>query len=333
MAHALVLALVETETEIINMVDGLIIADTHCDTIIRVMETKSNIYKNELHADLQRMMKYGGYIQFFAACINPENGQAYALKKIIKAVDALYGQMEIYNEFISLCHNYKEIENALKLNKVAAILAVEGGDALQGDLSVLRILYRLGVRSMTLTWNYRNEISDGIMEGEMAGGLTLFGKDVVREMNRLGMLIDLSHISEKGFCDAVELSEDPVILSHSNAKRLCNHVRNASDKQLIVVRDCGGVVCVNFCPDFLNDSGEAAICDIIRHIEYMAGLIGIEHVGIGSDFDGISKLPVGVGGVQGIETVFNELYRLNYPEEYIEKLVGKNVLRLIKEVC
>ena len=126
---------------------------------------------------------------------------------------------------------------------------------------------------MTLTWKYRNEIADGILDNETGGGLTPFGRSVVKEMNRLGMIVDLSHVSERGFWDVMELSEAPVILSHSNARRLCSHVRNATDDQLAAVKENGGVVCVNFCPDFLNDSGKAGIADIIKHIEYLAGLI------------------------------------------------------------
>ena len=242
-------------------------------------------------------------------------------------------QEDMYKDVLALCRNLDEIEKTLKMKKVAAILAVEGGDVLQGDLSVLRLLYRLGVRCMTLTWNYRNEIADGVLDETTGGGLTPFGRDVIKEMNRLGMLIDLSHISERGFWDAVELSGAPVILSHSNARKLCSHVRNVTDEQLAAIRKNNGVVCVNFYPPFLNDSGKAGITDIIRHIEHMAGLIGIEHIGLGSDFDGMEILPEDMHGVQDIDKVLNELQRLNYPREAIEKIAGGNMLRVIGEVC
>lgn len=313
--------------------NGLIIADAHCDTIAALMDTEMNIFSNGLHVDIERMKKYKGYVQFFAACINPYYGREYAVKWIIRAIDLFYNQADAYGSFIKLCRNLGEVNTALRQKKVAAILAVEGGDILQGELSMLRLLYRLGVRCMTLTWNYRNEIADGILDNETSGGLTSFGKSVIKEMNRLGMIVDLSHISERGFWDAVELSKAPVILSHSNAKRLCSHVRNLSDTQLMAVKENGGVVCVNFCPDFLNDTGEAGISDIIRHIEYLAAFAGIEHIGIGSDFDGIGRFPEGIMGVQDLVKIFNELAKLNYSQEAIEKIASKNVLKIIEKVC
>lgn len=320
-------------TEIPEITERQVIVDAHCDLLIQLLESKQNIFKNRHHADIERMRKYGGYVQFFAACINPSYGREYSIRWVIQALDMYFVQEDMYKDVLALCRNLDEIEKTLKMKKVAAILAVEGGDVLQGDLSVLRLLYRLGVRCMTLTWNYRNEIADGVLDETTGGGLTPFGRDVIKEMNRLGMLIDLSHISERGFWDAVELSGGPVILSHSNARKLCSHVRNVTDEQLAAIRRNNGVVCVNFYPPFLNDSGKAGITDIIRHIEHMAGLIGIEHIGLGSDFDGIEILPEGMHGVQDVSKVLNELQRLNYPREAIEKIAGGNVLRVIGEVC
>jgi membrane dipeptidase len=313
--------------------NGLIIADTHCDTTVALMDAGINIFSNKLHVDIERLRQYKGYVQFFAACVNPYYGREYAVKNIFRAIDTFYSQAGIYRNYIELCRNLGEIENALEQKKVAAILAVEGGDILQGDLAMLRILYRLGVRCMTLTWNYRNEIADGILDNETCGGLTSFGKSVIKEMNKLGMIVDLSHISEKGFWDAIEVSGAPVILSHSNAKRLCGHVRNVSDSQLMAVKENGGMVCVNFYPDFLHDTGKAGIPDIIRHIEYLSGLVGVDYIGIGSDFDGVDKLPEGVMGVQDTGKVFNELAKLKYSQEAMEKIAYKNVLRIIEKVC
>ena len=320
-------------TEIPEITERQVIVDAHCDLLIQLLESKQNIFKNRHHADIERMRKYGGYVQFFAACINPSYGREYSIRWVIQALDMYFVQEDMYKDVLALCRNLDEIEKTLKMKKVAAILAVEGGDVLYGDLSVLRLLYRLGVRCMTLTWNYRNEIADGVLDETTGGGLTPFGRDVIKEMNRLGMLIDLSHISERGFWDAVELSGGPVILSHSNARKLCSHVRNVTDEQLAAIRKNNGVVCVDFYPPFLNDSGKAGITDIIRHIEYMAGLIGIEHIGLGSDFDGMEILPEDMHGVQDIDKVLNELQRLNYSREAIEKIAGGNMLRVIGEVC
>lgn len=317
----------------IDMPCRMIIADAHCDVLIRLPESKGNIFRNSHHVDIERMMKYEGYVQFMAACIDPSYGREYSIRRVVRALDMYFEQEKMYSDAITLCRNLDETEKALEAKKVAVILTIEGGDVLNGDMSVLRLLYKLGVRLMTLTWNYRNEIADGCLDEISGGGLTPFGRDVIGEMNRLGMLIDLSHISERGFWDAVELSEMPVILSHSNARKICRHVRNVSDEQLIAVKNKRGVVCVNFYPKFLNDSGKAGISDIIRHIEHIAGIIGTDHIGFGSDFDGIESLPEGMHGVQDLDKVINELRKLNYPQEDIEKIASRNVRRIIGEVC
>jgi membrane dipeptidase len=315
------------------MLNKMIIVDAHSDLLEKLLESDGDIFRNSHHIDIERMRKYGGYIQFMAACVNPSYGREYAIHGILRELDTYFIQENLYSNAITLCHNLNDIEKALKQEKIGVILTVEGGDILQGDMSVLRLLYRLGVRCMTLTWNYRNEIADGVLDEISGGGLTPFGRDVIKEMNRLGMLIDLSHISEKGFWDVAQLSKAPVFLSHSNAKKLCGHVRNVSDEQLIAVKNSNGVICVNFYPLFLNDSGNADIKDIIRHIEHIAGLIGIDHIGFGSDFDGIGYLPDGMQGVQDLYKVIDELNKLNYSQESIEKIAGKNVLRIIGDVC
>lgn len=310
----------------------MIIVDAHCDTITRIMELNSGFNRNDCHIDLERLKKAGKMVQFFAAFIEPSYGQAYSLRRALQIIDRLYMEMETYKDDIMLCCNYNDIEAAHNQGKVAAMLSIEGGEALQGDISALRMLYRLGVRSICLTWNYRNEIADGVKDGESGGGLTPFGKKVIAEMNRLGMLVDLSHISERGFWDVMETSQSPVIVSHSNARKLCSHVRNLNDDQIIAVRDNGGVIGINLYPDFLSDSSEASVKDVIAHIEYFSGLIGPEHIGLGADFDGIEKVPQGLEGIQDIHKIFNELEKLNYSSENIEKFAGKNFLRLIENV-
>ena len=193
-----------------------------------------------------------------------------------------------------------------------------------------KIFYRF--KSLCLTWNYRNEIADGVFESESRGGLTLFGKEVVKNMNSLGMLIDLSHISERGFWDVMELSKQPVITSHSNAKKICSHIRNLHDEQIMAIKNNGGVIGINLCPDFLSDNKDAYLKDIIKHIEYIVGLTGIDHIGLGADFDGIDSLPKDINGVEDIYKIADELLKLNYSNEDVEKFLGKNFLRIIKEI-
>ncbi|NLD48433.1 MAG: membrane dipeptidase [Clostridiaceae bacterium] len=310
----------------------MIIVDAHCDTITKIMELNTGFHRNNCHIDLERLKAAGSMVQFFAAFIEPSYGQAYSLRRALQIIDRLYEEVETHKDDMMLCCNYNDIETAINQGKVAAMLSIEGGEALQGDIASLRMLYKLGVRSMCLTWNYRNEIADGVKNGESGGGLTPFGIKVVAEMNRLGMLVDLSHISERGFWDVMEASSSPVIVSHSNAKKLCSHVRNLNDDQIIAVRDNGGVIGINLYPDFLSDSSEASIKDVIAHIEYISGLIGPEHIGLGADFDGIEKVPQGLEGIQDIYKIFNELEKLNYSSRNIEKFAGRNFLRLIENV-
>lgn len=308
----------------------MIIVDAHCDTITKIMETGEELINNKCHIDLERMAKAGKYVQFFAAFIDPSYGQAYAMKRAVQIIDRFYVEIEKNSNCISHCKNYDEIMEAINNNKIAAILSIEGGDALQGDLSALRMFYKLGVRSICLTWNHRNEIADGVLDGTSGGGLTPFGKKVIEEMNKLGMVIDLSHISEKGFWDCIELTKKPLIVSHSNAKKLCGHVRNLTDEQLYAVKKNGGVVGINFYSRFLRDDGAASQEDILQHIEHMCSIIGTDHVGFGSDFDGIELTPEDIGGVQDMEKILNELAKLNYSSDDVEKIAGLNFLRVIK---
>jgi membrane dipeptidase len=310
----------------------MITVDAHCDTITKLMEVDGNLLSNSCHIDIERTKKMGSHVQFFAAFISPSYCQAYAMKRAVQIIDRFYSEISKYNNDITLCCNYKGIIDAANSDKIAAVLSIEGGDALQGDLSSLRMFYKLGVRSICLTWNYRNEIADGVLDGSSGGGLTPFGKKVIEEMNSLGMLIDLSHLSEKGFWDVMEFTKSPVIVSHSNAKSICGHVRNLTDDQIKAVCKNGGVIGINFYPSFLNESGKATVNDIIKHIEHMVALVGYENTGLGADFDGVECLPDGIEGIQDIGKILNELLKLNYLQEYVDKIAGENFLRVIEKV-
>lgn len=308
----------------------MIIFDAHCDTITRIMEMNSNLYKNDCHIDILRLKKLGGFVQTFAAFIDPIYSPANAMKRAMQIIDKFYSELETYKDDIMLCCNYSDIENAVSQGKIAAMLSIEGGEALQGDLGALRNFYRLGVRSICLTWNYRNEIADGVKDEESGGGLTPFGRKLIKEMNSLGMLVDVSHISQKGFWDVIETSSKPIIVSHSNARKICSHPRNLYDDQILAVVKNGGVIGINFYPDFLSDDGKATVKDITKHIEHIVSIAGPDHIGIGADFDGIEKTPDGIDGIENIDTVFEELAKLNYSDEVIGKFASGNFLRLIK---
>ncbi len=310
----------------------MLLVDAHCDTISVLLDKDKKLYSNDLHLDIERLRHLGSYVQFFAAFVDPIYGSAYAMKRAVAIIDKYYSELEDNNNYIMHCNNFVDIEKTINDNKIASILSIEGGEALLGQIASLRIFFKLGVRSICLTWNYRNEIADGVLDSSSGGGLTPFGFKVISEMNHLGMLIDLSHISKRGFNDVLSFTKSPVIVSHSNSRKLCNHKRNLDDWQLKAVKRNGGAIGINFYPDFLHESGTASIKDIVKHIEYMSGLIGTDYIGLGSDFDGIEKTPVDLCGVQSIYRVIDELGKLNYSDEDIKKISGLNFLRVIKEV-
>ncbi|PYG87091.1 membrane dipeptidase [Ruminiclostridium sufflavum DSM 19573] len=310
----------------------MIIVDAHCDTITAIMEKGEEFYKNTGHIDLVRLKKYDGFVQFFAAFISPAHAKMGALRRAADIIDKLYREIEANKDDILLCGNYNEVISAAERGKVAAVLTIEGGDALEGSLSALRMLYKLGVRALTLTWNYRNQIADGVADACTGGGLTPFGKEVIAEMNGLGMLVDVSHLSEAGFWDVLNISTAPIIASHSNAKKICNHRRNLTDEQLLALKKNGGVTGINLCPDFVLSDGKASIEHVIKHIEHIISLTGEDTLGLGADYDGIDTTPEGLEGVQCINSLLNELLKLNYSETLVSKIAGQNFLRVIKNV-
>lgn len=310
----------------------MLIVDAHCDTITTIMKCGEGLRKNNCHIDISRLKNYDSYVQFFAAFISPEHAKMGALKRTLSIIDRLYQEIENNKQDIMLCCNYNDMEDAFAGRKIAAVLTIEGGEALEGSLASLRMLYKMGVRGMTLTWNYRNQIADGVIDGISGGGLTPFGRDVITEMNRLGMLIDVSHISEAGFWDVINLTAAPIIASHSNSKKLCSHPRNLTDEQLLALKKNGGVTGLNLYPVFLNDGGKASIKDVLSHIEYIVALTGEDTLGLGSDFDGIESTPEGLEGVQCYSNLLNELLKLNYSEGLVKKIAGENFIRVIKSV-
>lgn len=309
----------------------MLIIDAHCDTAKALLENNGDLYENDCHLDLKRLLAYGQRVQFFAAFADPSRYKCNTLTRILAIIDYMYSSEVLHKDKMSICLSANDIENTAGAGKVAALLTVEGGEALNGELAVLRQLYRLGVRSMLLTWNHRNLIADGAAE-KSGAGLSAFGCRVVAEMNLLGMIVDVSHLCEKSFYDVMELTTEPVIASHSNSRAICSHYRNLSDSQLLAIKRNGGVVGINFYTYFLNNTDKASIDDVVKHIEHICSVIGEDHIGIGTDFDGIECTPSGLEGAERMPFLFNRLIQLNYSTSFIEKLAGKNLMRVIKQV-
>jgi len=316
-----------------------IVFDGHCDTILEVMNHKRTLEKKSTsgHLDIPRMKEGGIDVQFFAVFIEDIYKPDRSLKRTLQLIDCFYKEIEKNQndiaDDISLVTNYNQIEEVNRAGKIAAILSIEGGEALEGDLGVLRILYKLGVRLLTLTWNQRNRIADGIGESRTGSGLTEFGLKVIDEMNDLGMIIDVSHLSETGFWDVFKRSKTPIVASHSNCYALCPHLRNLKDEQIKALADKEGVIGITFVPNFLTqEKRKTTVKDVVKHIDYLVEKVGVDYVGLGSDFDGTGDLPLGLEGVDKIPNLTEELLDRGYKEREIEKILGGNFLRAFKEI-
>lgn len=311
------------------------VIDGHCDTIINIINKKIDfgIKNSKGHLDIPRLREGGVDIQVFAIYVEDIYKPNNALKRTLQMYDIFIQEIENQQRQLSLITDYDQIEKIEKQHKIGAILSIEGGESLEGDLGVLRVLYQLGFRLITLTWNHRNQIADGVGEARTNGGLTEFGVKVVGEMNRLGMLIDVSHLSEKGFWDVIQTSKHSVIASHSNAYALCPHPRNLKDEQVKALSDRGGVVGVTFVPNFLTNEGKnATIEDVLNHIDHFVEVGGINCVGIGSDFDGTRYLPYHLDGADKMSNITAGLVKRGYKETDILKILGGNFLRVFREI-
>ena len=314
----------------------MFICDCHCDTLTELYNKNASLYENEQHFDIKRQIALGGGLQFCAIYVPTEvfryqGGLRYTLCLLDK-----------YNQEIKKLHENgidvlqvrtaEDAGNVLK-HKAATLLAIEEGGAIDGSLEALRCLYELGVRAMTLTWSNRNDIADGINEEATGSGLTLFGKQVVAEMNHLGMLVDVSHISTAGFWSVIETSTKPIIATHSNSKSLCSHPRNLNDEQIKALAQNGGLAGITFAGQFLEeDWRNACIESVYKHIDYMLNLIGNDdHIGFGSDFDGISHPPYNIQGVQDYKPLIEYLSKY-YSDETINKITHQNVINLLQKV-
>jgi len=330
--------LAETNTHLIKakqIHQKAIVFDGHCDTILEIMNHKRTLGKRAStgHLDIPRMKEGGVDVQFFAVFIEDIYKPDRSLKRTLQLIDCFYREIENNQNDILLVTNYNQIEEANRAGKIAAILSIEGGEALEGDLGVFRVLYRLGVRLLTLTWNQRNQIADGIGESRTGSGLTEFGLKVIDEMNDLRMLIDVSHLSETGFWDVIKRSKAPIVASHSNCYALCPHLRNLKDEQIKALADRGGVIGITFVPNFLTqEKRKTTVKDVVAHIDYLVEKAGIDCVGLGSDFDGTGGLPLGLEGVDKIPNITEELLNRGYKEKDIKKILGENFLRVFKEV-
>jgi membrane dipeptidase len=293
------------------------------------------------HTDIARLRSGMVGAQFWSVYIPMEAVEEGAARYQLEQIDIARQVIRRYPDVFEQAYSMSDVERIFGSRKVASVLGMEGGHAIENSLGALRAYYDLGARYMTLTHSGNNDWADSGTDDPEHDGLTEFGEEVVREMNRLGMMVDLSHTSPETMNDALDVAEAPVIFSHSSAQAVTAHPRNVPDQVLRRLPDNGGVVMVTFVPAFISDavrtfdgSGDpprATLADVADHIEHIRDVAGIDHVGIGSDFDGISDTPIGLEDVSTFPTLFAELSRRGWSEEDLAKLAGGNVMRVWRD--
>jgi membrane dipeptidase len=368
--------------------DSAIVVDTHADTPQRFLDENFDIGstdrndKGHISLDKARAGNLGA--EFFSIWVDPETNQGHFAKHTLDLIDSVYEQAARHPDRMMMAFSVEDIERAHKQKKLAALMGIEGGHSIENDIHLLRDYYRLGVRYMTLSWSNTNEWADS--SGDIDdpkiqhhNGLTDFGKQVVLEMNRLGMMVDISHVADKTFWDTIALTKAPVIASHSSARALSNHPRNMTDDMLQAVAKNGGVVQVNFFSAFDDQKyldaftaqakdRNAAVAQytaqkkaagqpvsyidedrisrewiakisrpplksLIDNIDHIAKVAGVDHVGLGSDFDGVSgATPEGIDSAADLPKITQALLDRGYSAGDIHKILGGNVLRVFKEV-
>jgi membrane dipeptidase len=368
--------------------DSAIVVDTHADTPQRFLDEGYDIGSTDPkdigHISLDKARAGNLGAEFFSIWVDPETNQGMFAEHTLDLIDSVYQQAARHPDRMMMAYSVVDIERAHKEKKLAALMGIEGGHSIENDMHLLRDFYRLGVRYMTLTWMNTTEWADSSGDVDDAkvqhhNGLTDFGKQIVLEMNRLGMMVDISHVSDKTFWDTIATAKAPVIASHSSARALTDHPRNMTDDMLRAVAKNGGVVQVNFFSAFIDSNymkannaqekdREAAVkayvnqqkaagkkityldadkierewgakiprpplSSLIDHIDHIAKVAGVDHVGLGSDFDGVSgNMPAGMDSAADLPKITLGLLDRGYSEVDIHKILGGNLLRVFSEV-
>jgi membrane dipeptidase len=329
-----------------------IIVDGHDDIPTIIAQTGFDLGRpnGKTATDLPKMKAGGITAEFFSIFVDrayaehPTSAGGGAARRALDLIDLTYRQIERYPNDLVLARTVDDVRRAKSDGKIAVMMGIEGGHAIENSLSALRDFYRLGVRYMTLTHTNTNGWADS---SGMFGpapvkhhGLTSFGEEVVREMQRIGMLVDVSHVSDETFFDVMKTAKTPVIASHSSVRAIADVRRNVSDDMLRALAQNGGVCMVNFWPAFLDPASMAAmraskplpptpISVVVDHIDHVVAVAGIDHVGLGSDFDGVDSLPKGLGGLDELPNLTRALLERGYSDDDTKKILGENFLRVL----
>jgi membrane dipeptidase len=354
-----------------------IVVDTHVDSLQCTLFDGADLSErlSEGHGDVPRFLEGGLDAPFLALWVDPIFEGSAAVKRTLRLADAFHTVLERNSDRVAQARTARDVREIARAGKVAAVMTIEGGHAIDDDLAVLREFHRMGVRAMTLAHTNTNHWCDSSGDEARHGGLSPFGREVVAEMNRIGMLVDVSHVSEEAFFDAVEASTKPVIATHSCCRALCDHPRNLSDAQLRALGKDGGVVGITFVASFVDEGYRRAteasyrpneeedelrakfgadlealarasydrfraerpgaprppLERLLDQIDHAVRVAGVDHVGIGSDFDGCTATPVGLDDARGLPLITEGLLRRGYSEADVKKLLGENVLRVMAE--
>ncbi len=327
------------EEEAARIHQEALVIDTHCDTLMQFMPgqyggpptRRLGERSDKGHLDLPRMIEGGVDCQTFAMYTGRREGQPDALYTAMVMTDVFYREMEANEEKIVPVTSVAEILAAKEVGRCSGLLSIEGGEPLMGDLGVLRNFYKLGVRMLSFTWNWRTPFADGLSASRAVSKLTDTGVKAIEEMDRLGIVLDTSHISDSCFWDIAEVKKSPFIASHSNSRSICDHRRNLTDDMLQTLADHDGVAGMNFAPDFVAKDG-ATVEKLVDHIDYIYKKVGPDHIGLGSDFDGIGTPPVDLEDASKMPNITRELVRREYTEDDIKKILGGNTLRVLRAV-
>ena len=307
-----------------------IIADAHTDVLEYAYDNNMNIYDRNLSFNLCDIKDNMPCLQLMACFVHDKfSGSGY--ERVNNILDYYFKQEENNGENIIKVNNKKDIDNIRENNKLGVILTVENGTALDGNINNLYELYSKGIKLMTITWNYDNKLGCGNLTNNDLG-LSSFGKQCIKEMNKLNMIIDISHSSAKTFWDIVNISTKPIIATHSNAYKLCNNSRNLTDMQIKEISKTKGIIGVTYCSKFLSKQKQACVDDVVGHIEYISNLVGVNHVCLGSDFDGVSreKLPENLKGVKDVYKIEECFLHRGFSKREIEKIMGENLAEFIR---
>jgi len=358
---------------------GSFVFDGHNDLPYTLRNRASSSFSNmdiakpqpDIHTDIPRLRRGNVGAQYWSVYVPASTAyRGDALKQTLEQIEIVHDMMQAYPDTFALAGNYEEIQHARKQGKIASLIGVEGGHSIENSMANLHRLFDLGARYMTLTHSDTLTWADSATDDSIHNGLNDFGEAVVREMNSLGMIVDLSHVSESTMHDALDVSSAPVMFSHSSARQVADHVRNVPDSVLKRMSENGGIVMVNFFSGFVDpeaakimsdmfnvsrelrkkhefdDQYNAAMArwraanpyppgtihDVIDHIDHMVKVAGIDHVGIGSDFDGVSKLPLGLEDVSTYPRITQLLLDRGYSKRAITKIMSGNMMRVIKHV-